>query len=88
MYHILTHGTDPTLTWSGVNFKRPGRLINDPIELYACRSQKIPFYYIIPSKHAYEQCLNADFLTGVQGVWKKYMFEVEISSSNILFLSI
>ena len=43
--------------------------------------QKIPFYYNIPSKHAKEKCLNADFLTSVQGVQKKCMFEVDISSS-------
>ena len=42
--------------------------------------QKIPFYYNIPSKHAQEKCLNVDFLTGVQGVQKKCMFEVESSS--------
>ena len=42
--------------------------------------QKIPFYYNFPSKHTKEQCLNADFLTGVQGVQKKCMFEVEIAS--------
>ena len=46
--------------------------------------QKIPFYYNIPSKHAQEKCLNADFLTGVQGLQKKCMFEVYISSINNL----
>ena len=44
--------------------------------------QKISFYYNIPSKHAQEKCLNADFLTGVQGVQKKCMFEVEIASTS------
>ena len=46
--------------------------------------QKRPFYYNIPSKHAQEKCLNVDFLTGVQGVQKKCMFEVESSSKNDL----
>ena len=48
--------------------------------------QKIPFYYNFPSKHTQEQCLNADFLTGVQGVQKKCMFEVDISSSDYLVI--
>ena len=48
--------------------------------------QKIPFYYNIPSKHAQEKCLNADFLTGVQGVQKKCMFEVEITSTLIILI--
>ena len=47
--------------------------------------QKRPFYFNIPSKHAQEKCLNVDFLTGVQGVQKKCMFEVEISSRKEIF---
>ena len=43
MYHILTLGTHQTLTWSGVNFLGPGRLTNDPIEIYACSFSKKTF---------------------------------------------
>ena len=45
--------------------------------------QKRTFYCNIPSKYSQEKCLNIDFLTGVQGVQKKCMFEVEISSISI-----
>ena len=48
--------------------------------------QKRPFYCNIPSKHALEKCLNVDFLTGVQGVQKKCMFEVESSSRTFNFI--
>ena len=43
MYHILTLWTDPTLTWSDLNFKGPGRLTNDPNEIYACSFSKKTF---------------------------------------------
>ena len=32
---------------------------------------KIPLYYNIPSKHAQEKCLNADFLTAGRLLQKK-----------------
>ena len=41
---------------------------------------KVLFYYNIPLKHAEGKCLNVDFLAGVQGLQKKYMFKVYISS--------
>ena len=43
---------------------------------------KIPLYYNIPSKHAEEKCLNADFLTAGRLLQKKCLV-VYYSSSRM-----
>ena len=43
---------------------------------------KIPLYYNIPSKHAEEKCLNADFLTAGHLLQKKCLV-VYYSSSRV-----
>ena len=41
--------------------------MKDMLELFP----KMPLYYNIPSKHAQEKCLNADFLTAGRLIQKK-----------------
>ena len=48
---------------------------------------KIPLYYNIPSKHAEEKCLNADFLTAGRLLQKKCLV-VYYSYSITLHMSI
>ena len=45
---------------------------------------KIPLYYNIPSKHAEEKCLNADFLTAGRLLQKKCLVVYYSSSMRIL----
>mgnify|MGYP001463569471 CR=1 FL=1 len=48
---------------------------------------KIPLYYNIPSKHAEEKCLNADFLTAGRLLQNKH-FEgsCELLSLNLILM--
>ena len=54
--------------------------MKDMLELFP----KMPLYYNIPSKHAQEKCLNADFL-GAGRLFQKKCLVVYYSSSKPLF---
>ena len=65
IYHFFTLGTDPTLTWSGVNFKGHWRLTNDPNERYSQPLSKNTFIL----QYSIKTCLGEVFECRLLNSW-------------------